>query len=459
MSIYKVQVPALGHGISEAKIFQWLKKPKDFVDYEEPLFELSTEKVDIEIPSPCCGYLQKIVAESGTIVQANQVVAYVSADKNVDLIDTKVKKNNDNDNKNKDLDLDQTVQKKMAIINDKKSNKHITYAVNNWQKPEMFTKNRSYNFINPISIKKKKKNNNDNNNKIDNQESKNHQDKDSVYHHELDDNNINFSSTLSTKTAAYVNNNYYVFNNYSNEKHQVNLTNARIVLNDKLVYSYMNIPQLTSFITVDFSKVIAHRKKYKSKNHQISFNAYLLKALSHVLTIFAKFNSYLDNDDKIIYHKKINIASAVAQNDLIYAPVVHNVNSFDLIALSVKWQELVKKCRDKSISIDELSNPSFTISNPGMYGAIRSNALVLKNQSAIINIGSIQPTWLACLRSDHVRSDHGDDRDKITAQSSDIVWQKKQLAEIGLSFDHRLIDGKDAGLFLSEFKRYIENFS
>ena len=412
--IHKIQVPSLGEGIYEAKIFQWLKRPTQFVKKQEPLFELSTDKVDIEIPSPYQGYLQKIIADDGCIVTENQIVAYITINKFIDIDLNKYHADN-----NSDSDANQKSLQHYDVLLSKSSKsfnyikKHANSDRANLRGPldTLFEKNRSYNTTQNTLL-------------------------------DLD-NNIKDHQTQSSSSLSYSSSSSDQF--YKTHK----LSQARNLINNKLITSYQNIPQLTSHISVDIAQIIDDKNNTINPvtNNKRSLTSYFIASIAHCLKLNPIFNASLRSTE-LCYRKDFNIGCAVSVGDLIYTPVVKKAQLLTIDQIDFKWQSLVSKCHNRSIQFNDLSTSTITLSNPGMYGAEKSNALVLDNQVAIINIGAITTEWKPVIDGNkhHVLAD------QISS------WGKHYIVNVGITFDHRLIDGKHAGEFLTNFKDFLENY-
>lgn len=217
------------------------------------------------------------------------------------------------------------------------------------------------------------------------------------------------------------------------------MTQLRKQLSKRLVKVKNETAMLTTFNEVDMSALMDLRKSYQDafvKKHgfKIGLNSFFLKAAAQALMIFPVINSIIDGDD-IITPSYVDISVAMQSPKGLLVPVIRNVHAKSLAEIERDMQEMAEKARSAKVSLEEMSGGTFTITNGGTYGSMMSTPLINPPQSAILGMHNIV--------------------DRPVAVKGQIVI--RPMMYVALSYDHRLIDGKDSVSFLVEVKKLIEN--
>lgn len=223
--------------------------------------------------------------------------------------------------------------------------------------------------------------------------------------------------------------------NVRNEK----MSNLRKTISRRLVESKNTTAMLTTFNEVDMSSIMEIRTKYKDKFKEahgvgLGFMSFFAKACSVALAEWPSVNAYIDGD-QLIYHDYADISIAVSTPRGLTVPVIRNVESLSMAEIEKKVIELAGKARDSKLTADELTGGTFTITNGGVFGSLMSTPIINIPQSAILGMHKIQ--------------------ERPMAINGQVVI--KPMMYIALSYDHRIIDGRESVSFLVRVKELLEN--
>ncbi|QJC35276.1 dihydrolipoyllysine-residue succinyltransferase [Enterobacteriaceae endosymbiont of Donacia proxima] len=387
MDKINIIVPDLPESINNAIIIQWYKKQGEIVNVDDIILELETDKIVLEIPSTTNGILEKILVKKGEKVQSRQVIGILKINKNF-------KKKTEN---NKDI------IKNKNNFNDIENNETIS-----------FNKLHSYS----PSIRRKIKKNNF---KIKNFD---------FLNKELKNVNLkNFNKIKKNKEKIYEKNNFKI----------KKMSPIRKYISDKLMNSKKNTVILTTFNEVNMKKIIDIKNNYKNfilKNYnlKLGFTSFHIKAVTKALKSFKIINAFIKGED-IIYNNKYNINIAIATKRGLVTPIIYDTDQLSLLNIEKKIKELVKKIDHNQLSIEDLKNGTFTITNGGIFGSLMSTPIINPPQSAILGMHSIK------------------ERPVVINHKICIM----PMMYLALSYDHCLIDGKDAIGFLMLVKTFLEN--
>ena len=223
--------------------------------------------------------------------------------------------------------------------------------------------------------------------------------------------------------------------NVRNEK----MSNLRKTISRRLVESKNTTAMLTTFNEVDMSRIMDIRNKYKDKFKEIhgvglGFMSFFAKACSVALAEWPSVNAYIDGD-QLVYHDYVDISIAVSTPRGLTVPVIRNVESLGMAEIEKKVLELAGKARDSKLTAEELTGGTFTITNGGVFGSLMSTPIINIPQSAILGMHKIQ--------------------ERPMAINGQVVI--KPMMYVALSYDHRIIDGRESVSFLVRVKELLEN--
>jgi len=383
-------VPALGESVVEATVAKWMKSSGDSINADEPIVELETEKVTLEVPSPVSGILQEIVANEGDNVEVGALLGILSEEKSkvVEKIPAPNQEKTETKEKNNQIKLE-------------KKNEHLSPAVK-----RIITEQN----LDPSQVSSTGKDGRIT--KGDVLESLKNQDK---------------SETITTSEK----------NSFDEER--VPMSRLRRVVAKRLKEAQNSAAMLTTFNEVDMSSVMSLRSEYKDtfeKEHKIrlGFMGMFVKASIAALKAFPAVNAEINGDD-IIYKKYNNIGVAVGTPQGLVVPVIKNAQNLSLSEVEKTINDMGTRAKDGKIGMDELSGGTFTISNGGVYGSLMSTPILNPPQSGILGMHKIQKRPIAVGDNIEIRP----------------------MMYLALSYDHRIIDGREAVSFLVKIKEIIED--
>ena len=383
-------VPALGESVVEATVAKWMKSSGDSVNVDEPIVELETEKVTLEVPSPVSGILQEIVANEGANVEVGALLGILSEEKSKEV------------GNNSEPTLEKPLAKELNNQSElEKKNEHLSPSVK-----RIITEEN----LDPSQVSSTGKDGRIT--KGDVLESLKNQDK---------------SETIKTSEKN-------VF-----DEERVPMSRLRRVVAKRLKEAQNTAAMLTTFNEVDLSSVMSLRSEYKDtfeKEHKIrlGFMGMFVKASIAALKTFPAVNAEINGDD-IIYKKYNNIGVAVGTPQGLVVPVIKNAQNLSLSEIEKTINDMGTRAKDGKIGMDELSGGTFTISNGGVYGSLMSTPILNPPQSGILGMHKIQKRPIAVGDNIEIRP----------------------MMYLALSYDHRIIDGREAVSFLVKIKEIIED--
>jgi 2-oxoglutarate dehydrogenase E2 component (dihydrolipoamide succinyltransferase) len=428
-----VVMPQMGESIAEGTIVRWIKKVGDNVDRDEPLFEISTDKVDAEIPSPSAGVLTEIKVKEGETVPVNSVVAVIgsSGDKAVPQADAPGAAADGGSDQSSGLPqaaAGQPETTSQAAARPESEDSTPADSV------EELRRQKSSPLVRKIARE-----------------------------HNVDIRQINgtgvsgrvtksdilgYIQTASTSAPAGASMDkgarpsagMHVPAFKPGEKVEiVPMTIMRRKIAEHMVLSARTSPHVYSVYEVDFHRLSQLRDKkkadYERNGAKLSFTALVAKAVVDAVRAFPIVNASIDGDN-IVYKKDINLGIAVALDQGLIVPVIRNADEKNLLGLSRAIDDLAVRARSKKLSPEEVQGGTFTITNPGVFGAVYGLPLINQPQVAILGVGAIEKRAVVI-------------NDAIAIHPT---------CHLSLGYDHRLIDGADAGRFLSDIKQRLEQF-
>ena len=392
-------VPTLGESVVEATVSKWIKKIGDPITIDEPIVELETEKVTLEVPSPVDGILSEIAFDEGSSVEVGAVLGIIDeGEKTKDRVEI---------SSDKSSDVDNIIDKKEIVspLPEKNKNSALSPAVN-----RLVNENK----IDPNQV-----------------------------HGSGKDGRITKGDVIDFLDKDNISNNQPVVSNAQQIdevlEERVPMSRLRRVIASRLKEAQNTAAMLTTFNEVDMSNVISLRNEYKeifekTHNTRLGFMGFFIKASIAALKDFPAVNAEIRDND-IIYKKYNNIGVAVGTPQGLVVPVIKNAQNLGLSELEKLITDFGLRARDGKIGIDELSGGTFTISNGGVYGSLMSTPILNPPQSGILGMHKIQKRPVAI-----------DDRVEV-----------RPMMYLAFSYDHRIIDGKEAVSFLVKIKEIIED--
>ena len=389
----QIIVPALGESVSEATIAKWHKKPGDAVKVDELLLELETEKVTLEVSASAEGILESIDKKEDEVVTVGQVVG-------------KIKAGTIAAGKPESASVASSIPVTQPPILNKQVDVTTTM-------PPSVQKLVTENNLNPTNIAGTGK-----------------------------DGRINKCDVLNVlnNTIAPLGSTELAQTNSDNKPvERIRMSRLRKTIAQRLKDSQNTAAILSTFNEIDMSKVIALRARYKDSFQEkhgvkLGFMSFFVKAVVNALKEVPSVNAEMDGDD-IVYKHYYDIGVAVGTEQGLVVPVLRNANRLNFSEIEKGIVSLAAKARDGKLSMSDLTGGTFSITNGGVYGSLLSTPIINPPQTGIIGLHNTQERPVAINGKVEIRP----------------------MMYIALSYDHRVIDGKDAVTFLVKVKQAIED--
>jgi 2-oxoglutarate dehydrogenase E2 component (dihydrolipoamide succinyltransferase) len=394
MSIFEVKVPQLSESVTEATLLKWRKKPGEAVAQDEILIEIETDKVVLEVPAPSAGVLTEILQPDGATVVAEQLIAKLDSTATPSVVAPLA-----------------VAEAKAAPAASKGPSAAVSAAPS--AAKLMAEQNLSSTAISGSGRDGRIT-------------------KGDVLTALASGATMPAKSTQSSLPPAAM-----PLGDRPEERVPMSRLRARIA--ERLLESQANNAILTTFNEVNMAPVIAMRNKYKEvfeKTHgvKLGFMSFFVKAATHALKKFPLLNASVDGND-IIYHGYFDIGIAVSSPRGLVVPILRDVDQMNLAQIELKIAEFGVKAREGKLSIEELTGGTFSISNGGVFGSMLSTPIINPPQSAILGIHAT--------------------KERPVVEDGQIVI--RPINYLALSYDHRIIDGREAVLGLVAMKEAIED--
>ena len=421
----KILVPVLGESITEATVAKWLKNKGDSVESDEPIVELETDKVNLEVPSPVDGVLSEINVNDGQVVEVGATLGVVTQG-NVQIkknetiqSEQKIEKSEEQKESGPELFSDNVIKlEKSQIV---KQNGEQPLILNQEIKPETkVIKNEVNQTLSP-AVRKIVEENQININEI----------KGSGKDGRIIKGDLIQLMGATPKTSERK-------AKYGHEE-RIKMTRLRMTIAKRLKQAQETAATLTTFNEVDMSSIIKMRKEHQEDFQsqfaiKLGFMSFFVKACIVGLKNFPAINAEIDNED-IIYKNYYNISFAVGTDKGLVVPVLKNSDELSFADIEKNIKSISEKARDGKLTIEDLQGGTFTISNGGVYGSMLSTPILNTPQSGVLGMHNII--------------------ERPVAVNGEI--KIRPMMYLALSYDHRIIDGKDSVSFLKCIKENLED--
>jgi len=400
----EIRVPTLGESVTEATVATWFKKPGEVVSIDEMICELETDKVTVEVPAPISGTLSEIIANEGETVAVDALLAVLNASKENKLTpETQQKSDNDNqDNEAKtdkphtDVDVHVAPSAKKALVEAGIAKDQITGSGRDGRIMKEDVKNAILGKEQNQSLEK------------------------------VAQESIPVSSKSSNQTT-------------NRREERIKMSRLRQTIAKRLKDSQNTAAMLTTYNEVDMTAIINLRQEYKDlfeKKHgvRLGFMSFFTKACCQGLKEIPEVNAEIDGDE-IIYKNYVNMGIATGTPTGLVVPVIRSVDEMSFSEIEKQIAEKGLRARDGNLSMADMQDGTFTISNGGVYGSLMSSPILNPPQSGILGMHKIQ--------------------DRPIAENGEIVI--RPMMYLALSYDHRIVDGKGAVTFLVRVKEALED--
>ena len=382
----EIKVPSVGESITEVTLVKWLKKDGEWVERDEVIAELESEKATFEINSEQAGIL-KIIAKEGDTLSIGDVVC------TIDEMATKP-------------------ASAVAPVKEEKAVPQPTAETKATSKIDVKATPVAAAIIADKQVDTKSISASGSGGKIMKQDV------------------MEALAQPGRKTGTVL---------FSRDEKAVKLSQLRKTISRRLVEAKNTTAMLTTFNEVDMSKIMEIRSQFKDKfkethNVNLGFMSFFTKACAYALQEWPAVNAYFNNDE-LIYHDYCDVSIAVSAPKGLVVPVIRNAESLSMAEIEKKVVELAIKARDSKLTMEEMQGGTFTITNGGVFGSLMSTPIINIPQSAILGMHKIE--------------------ERAVVVNGQVV--ARPMMYLALSYDHRIIDGKESVGFLVRVKELLEN--
>jgi 2-oxoglutarate dehydrogenase E2 component (dihydrolipoamide succinyltransferase) len=390
-----IKVPTVGESINEVTLVKWLKNDGDYVERDEVIAELESEKATFEVNAEKAGIL-KTVGKEGDTLNIGDVLAQIdeTAAKPEGSSKTEVQSSKSESAAKKEEPKPQPQVAVTTASGDVKATPVASAIIADKK-------------VDPKSIQASGYNG-----KI------------------LKDDVLEALSNPGRKPGLQA---------FSREEKKEKMSNLRKTVSRRLVEAKNTTAMLTTFNEVDMSRIMSLRTQYKEKFKEkhgvnLGFMSFFTKACCYALQEWPAVNAYIDGDS-LVYHNYCDISIAVSAPKGLVVPVIRNAESLSMAEIEKKVVELATKARDNKLALEEMQGGTFTITNGGVFGSLLSTPIINIPQSAILGMHKIE--------------------ERPVVVDKQIVI--RPMMYLALSYDHRIIDGKESVSFLVRVKELLEN--
>ncbi len=445
-----VVMPQMGESIFEGTITKWLKQVGDTVQRDEPLFEISTDKVDAEIPSPAAGVLTEIKSQAGETVQINTVVAVIGG------AGAGAKSEAATPVAPAPAGTATPGIPAAQLSTSPSSPQTAPEAVTPFEDETAATSERLRS--SPL-VRRIAKDNEVDLNKVPGTGSSGRITKEDVLGFISNKGETKPATAAPTPAAPIPSAPAQAVAAPSapakaaaapaagpQPGELVPLSRMRSIIAQRMVESKHTSPHVHTVFKIDMTRIVRLRDKEKSKYEQrngvkLTFMPFITRAVVQALRKMPIVNASMEGD-AIRYHKNVNIGIAVALDWGLIVPVVKQAEEKSFLGVARSIVDLAERARNKKLKPDEVGGGTFTLTNSGIFGEQFGTPIISQPESAILGIGGLLKEPLV------ITDEYGTDSIAI-----------RNVIHLTLGFDHRIIDGADAGKFMSEVKKYLENWS
>ena len=398
-----IKVPSLGESVVEATVAKWYKNAGDSVVTDEPLLELETDKVTLEVPSPVTGKIEKILFNEGDTVAVGAVLGSIDETDSSNQSTTEPQKIKTPKKSENQEEISVPIVKEAITEPENKKEKKLSPST----RKIIEEKNIDLRTVNPL--------------RKDGRITK----KDLL---KVSDNNI--QNNNSEKVLKFEN---------IDKEERVPMSRLRQTIAKRLKDAQNNAAILTTFNEVNMYELIKTRNEHKESFEKkygikLGFMSFFVKACITALKDIPDINAEIEDND-VIYKNYYNIGVAVGTDQGLVVPVVKDANKKTLIEIEKEIYELGDKARTGKLNISDMQGGTFTISNGGVYGSLMSTPILNPPQSGVLGMHKIEERPIAI----------------------DGKVEIRPMMYLALSYDHRLVDGKAAVSFLVRVKESIED--
>jgi 2-oxoglutarate dehydrogenase E2 component (dihydrolipoamide succinyltransferase) len=419
MSKVEIKVPTIGESVTEVTLSSWLVEDGDYVKLDQPLAEFESDKATFEMPSEVAGIITR-AAKEGDDIKIGGVVAYIDTDA------TSPQSTVDSPQKKEEEKVEEKTEAKETIDQSPLTNDQKSYATGT---PSPSAKK----ILDEKGVDAKDVQGSGVDGRITKEDAL------KTEKSTVDSPQSTEKKTEEVKEKVVSQPIEKVSGNFSRKESVEKMTRMRKTISRRLVAVKNETAMLTTFNEVDMTRIHQIREQYKKAFEEknaigLGFMSFFTKACAIALQKFPAINAYID-DENIIYHDFVDISIAVSTPKGLVVPVVRNAESLSFAEIEKEIKRLALLGRDGNLSIQDMEGGTFTITNGGVFGSLMSTPIINQPQSAILGMHKIQDRPMAINGKVEIRP----------------------MMYLALSYDHRIVDGKESVGFLVMVKDFLEN--
>lgn len=438
MAKFELKLPKMGESVAEATLTSWLKEVGDTIDFDEPVVEIATDKVDSEVPSEKKGVLIEKCFSVDDVIEVGQTIAVIEIDEiedtaKIDKIDnsTNISPATPNDIKS----IEENIEKVTESLEE--SAETILNS-----EVEKISSNSG--FLSPLvkNIIKKEGISSDELSLISGTGKNERITKNDILSF-LSNRNLVIDKPIQPKVDVSFSDKLNV-SDFSDEV--IEMTKIGKIISKHMTDSLMTSAHVQSFIEVDVTNIYDWRNRVKSafevrEGEKFTFTPIFMEAVAVALRQYPMMNISL-SDDKIILKKKINIGMATALSDgNLIVPVIKNADQLNLVGMAKMVNDLAKRARNNNLRPDDVTEGTYTVTNVGVFGSIMGTPIINQPQVGILAFGAIRKMPSV-----------------IETEQGDYIGIRKKMI-ISHSYDHRVVNGALGSQFIKAVKDYLESWN
>jgi len=411
-----VIMPQLGESIAEGTIIKWCKQVGDKIEVDETLLEISTDKVDSEIPSPSSGEIVELLAKEGDIVEVGKVVAKIETSGDVEIEQSEIKieseesvEESESEKPIEPIEEQETqLQKKItplakSIASKENISSDLLQSLSGSGYGGRITKKDVLDYLEKDQLKK-----------------------------ESPLKEIKSEQKIEIEQPIYT---------FTGNVERVSMDHIRKSIAKHMVASAHTSPHVTSVHEVDITEIKEYiasvQEEFRKKEGvKLTLTSFIAQAVIKALKEFPIVNASIDGDD-IVYHREVNLGIAVALENGLIVPVIRRADEFNLVGLTKAIFDIATRARSKKLSPDEVQGGTFSITNYGVFDTLIGTPIINQPQVAILGTGAAKQ------------------KPVVINGMIGIRW----MMYLSLTYDHRLLDGAMSGKYLKKITELLENFN
>ena len=438
MAKFELKLPKMGESVAEATLTSWLKEVGDTIEFDEPVVEIATDKVDSEVPSEKKGILIEKCFNIDDVIEVGQTIAVIETDEKEDTAN--INKIDDSTN------LSPTSPNDIKPIeeNIEKVTESLEQSVQTISTSEVEKNSSNYGFLSPLvkNIIKKEGISSDELSLISGTGKNERITKNDILSF-LSNRNLVIHKPIQPKVDVSFSDKLNV-SDFSDEV--IEMTKMGKIISKHMTDSLMTSAHVQSFIEVDVTNIYDWRNRVKPafearEGEKFTFTPIFMEAVAVALRQYPMMNISL-SDDKIILKKKINIGMATALSDgNLIVPVIKNADQLNLVGMTKMVNDLAKRSRNNNLRPDDITEGTYTVTNVGVFGSIMGTPIINQPQVGILAFGAIRKMPSV-----------------IETEQGDYIGIRKKMI-ISHSYDHRVVNGALGSQFIKAVKDYLESWN